>query len=148
MVSQSSIQQPESQTPYTSGIDYISGLMREPDVTQATRFFAVYFFTKFRHSCILHLVHLHGIQDSLRFHTWNPAFVCGIQILDSNRQWDSRFLELYSGFQSPGFQIPQTKIYWISKSRFPNMVQMVTMQHLITNTAFLLVLRNSQWICS
>ena len=54
MVSQSSIQQPESQTPYTAGIDYISGLMREPNVTQATRFFAVDFFIQLRYSCILH----------------------------------------------------------------------------------------------
>ena len=132
MVSQSSIQQPESQTPYTAGIDYISGLMREPDVTQATRFFAVYFFKQFKYSCILHLVHLHGIQDSLGFYTWNP--LSGIQILDSNRQWDSRSLELYSGFQSPGFRIPQgnisgfrfpqAKISWISKSRFSNMVRL------------------------
>ena len=30
-------------------------------------------------------------------------------ILDSNLKWDSGFLKLYSGFQSPGFQIPQAK---------------------------------------
>ena len=42
-----------------------------------------------------------------RFHvsaTWIP---------DSNREWDSGFLELYSGLQSPGFRIPQAKISWI-----------------------------------
>ena len=34
-------------------------------------------------------------------------------ILDSNREWDSEFLELYSGLQSPGLRIPQAKISWI-----------------------------------
>ena len=37
------------------------------------------------------------------------SFVSGTWILDFNRQWDSGFLELYSWFQSPGFQIPQQK---------------------------------------
>ena len=37
-----------------------------------------------------------GIQDSL-----------GFQVLDSSIcQWDSGLLELYSGFQNPGFRIP------------------------------------------
>ena len=39
-------------------------------------------------------------------------------ILDSNLKWDSGFLKLYSGFQSPGFQIPQAKS---PESRFPFM---------------------------
>ena len=39
-----------------------------------------------------------------------PVFVSGTQILDSNLQQDSGFLELYSGFQSPGFRIPQAKL--------------------------------------
>ena len=30
--------------------------------------------------------------------------------VDSNRYWDSGFLELFSGFQSPGFRIPGAKI--------------------------------------
>ena len=33
-------------------------------------------------------------------------FISGTWILDSNRQWNSGFLQLYSGFQSPGFCIP------------------------------------------
>ena len=36
-------------------------------------------------------------------------FVSGNWILDSNLYWNFRFLELYSGFQSPGFRIPQQK---------------------------------------
>ena len=39
------------------------------------------------------------------FRYWFPVFVNGIWILNSNRQWDSGFLELSSGFQSPGFRI-------------------------------------------
>ena len=40
---------------------------------------------------------------------WIPVFVSGTWIVDTNRQWDSRFLELYSGLKSPGFRTPQTK---------------------------------------
>ena len=36
--------------------------------------------------------------------------VTGTWILDFNRRWDSRFLELYSGFQSPGFLVLQANI--------------------------------------
>ena len=32
---------------------------------------------------------------------WIPDFVSEIWILDSNRKWDSGFLELYSRFQNP-----------------------------------------------
>ena len=35
--------------------------------------------------------------------------------------WDYVFLELYSGFQSPGFLIPHAKNSQISESRFPHM---------------------------
>ena len=42
----------------------------------------------------------------------------GTWILDSNRLWDSRFFELYSGFQNPGLRIPHTKIPWIPESGF------------------------------
>ena len=52
------------------------------------------------------------IPDSRR---WILVFGSGGYILDSSRWWDSGFLELYSGFQSPGFQIPQTK-----RSRIPD----------------------------
>ena len=52
---------------------------------------------------------------------WIPVFVSGIWILNSNRQWHSGFLELYSGFQSPGFWIPQAKISWIRESGIPYM---------------------------
>ena len=34
----------------------------------------------------------------------------GTTAFDSSRYWDSRFLELYSRFQSPGFRIPQGKV--------------------------------------
>ena len=44
------------------------------------------------------------IQDILGY--WIPVFVSGTWILDSNRQWDSGILEMYSGFQSPGFRLP------------------------------------------
>ena len=43
-----------------------------------------------------------------------PVSDSGTWILDSNRQWDSGFLELYSGFQRPGFRIPQSLI-WVEK---------------------------------
>lgn len=46
-------------------------------------------------------------------------------ISDSNPWWDSEFLELYSGSQSPGFQIPQVKISWIpdtTRKNFPDSV--------------------------
>jgi len=53
-----------------------------------------------------------GIQDSRGF-SWIP----------DSRYWipDSGFLELFSGFQSPGFQIPQVKIYRIPETRKPLM---------------------------
>ena len=37
-------------------------------------------------------------------------FVSGTWILDTNPYFDSEFLELYSGFQRPGFQIAQQKL--------------------------------------
>ena len=49
-----------------------------------------------------------------------PVFVSGaFRIPDSNHKWDSRFLELNSGFQSPGFQIPQEIIFRMRESEFP-----------------------------
>jgi len=36
-------------------------------------------------------------------------------------EWDSGFLELYSGFQNPGLQIPPAKGTQIPESRFPFM---------------------------
>ena len=48
-------------------------------------------------------------QDS-KFHKQKfPRFQNPAWIQDSNCYWDSGFLELYSGFQSPGFHIPQQK---------------------------------------
>ena len=38
-----------------------------------------------------------------------PVFVNGTWIPDSNRQWDSGFLELNYGFQNPESRIPQAK---------------------------------------
>ena len=40
---------------------------------------------------------------------FSPVFVNGTWIPDSNRQWDSGFLELNYGFQNPGSRIPQAK---------------------------------------
>jgi len=42
--------------------------------------------------------------------------VSGIWIPDSNRKWDSGLLELYSGFQTPGFWIPEANISQIPDS--------------------------------
>ena len=42
-------------------------------------------------------------------------------ILDSNLQQDSGSLVLDSGFQSPGFRIPQAQNSWIPESGFPYM---------------------------
>ena len=40
---------------------------------------------------------------------WIPDFFVGrTWISDSNRKWDSGFLELYARFQSPEFRIPGT----------------------------------------
>ena len=62
-----------------------------------------------------------GTQDRLGF--WIlccgfhiPVLFSGTWTTDSNHQWDSRFLELCSGFQSPGFQIQQEKISQIPDS--------------------------------
>ena len=50
-----------------------------------------------------------GIQDNSGFQAMDSGFfVSGTWISDSNREWiHSGFLELYSGFHSPGFRIPQ-----------------------------------------
>ena len=52
-----------------------------------------------------------GIQDSLGFWTSCRGFQIPGTEFRILCQWnlDSGFLELYSGFQSPGFRIPQTK---------------------------------------
>ena len=48
--------------------------------------------------------------------------VCGTWIPDSNRQWDSGFLELYSGFQSPdsGFLSKNLLDSELHKQKFPD----------------------------
>ena len=64
-------------------------------------------------------------KDNLRF--WVPYLRFGFQIPgngfwismvsgipDFNRKWGSRFLELNSRFQIPGFPIPQAKSRWNS----------------------------------
>ena len=77
------------------------------------------------------LTHVMGIQDSLglwivrrkfRFPELDTGFfIRGTWILDSNREWDSVFLELYSGFQSQGFHFPQAKISRHPESLFSYM---------------------------
>lgn len=47
------------------------------------------------------------------------SFVSGNLIPESNRYWDSEFLEVDSGVQSQGFRIPQEKISGISESVLP-----------------------------
>ena len=49
------------------------------------------------------------------------SFLVEPWILDSNRQWDSGLLEMYSGFQSRGFQIPLANCSRILESGFPYM---------------------------
>ena len=50
---------------------------------------------------------------------WIPLSVSGTWILGSNIDWDSRFFELYCGFQSPEFRIPQAQFSRIPESVFP-----------------------------
>ena len=51
------------------------------------------------------------------FQYWIPHFFkIGTWISDSNRLWDSGFIELDSGFQSPGFRITQTNLFRIPDS--------------------------------
>ena len=45
---------------------------------------------------------------------WISVFFSGTYILDSIPQWDSGFLQLYSGFQSPGIRIQGAKFSKIS----------------------------------
>ena len=77
------------------------------------------------------LASYNGIQDSLAWIMdssswipdsgyWIPVFASGTWILDSNRKWDSGFLELYCGFQRPGFAIPRGKISQIPDSTSKN----------------------------
>ena len=52
-----------------------------------------------------------------RIPVWIPHFFkIGTWISDSNRLWDSGFIELDSGFQSPGFGITQTNLFRIPDS--------------------------------
>ena len=58
----------------------------------------------------------------LDFYAVDSGFlVCRIWIPDSNRQWDSGFLELYSGFQSPdsGFLSKTLLDSELHKQKFP-----------------------------
>ena len=48
---------------------------------------------------------------------WIPVFVSETWILGFIRCWDSGFFELYSRFQSPGFQISQAKFSRIPDSK-------------------------------
>ena len=70
--------------------------------------------------------HLKTVLDSgfnavdSRFQVLDSGFfVSGTWILDSKLDWDSGFLGLYCGFQSPGFRIPQQKSagIWIPRAR-------------------------------
>ena len=46
---------------------------------------------------------------------WIPEYSTGFQSLwIPVVKWDSGFLKLYSGFQSPGFWIPQAKVFPVS----------------------------------
>ena len=69
---------------------------------------------------VLHLIlhsalHIYDFQSrSLDSRCWISVFVSITWILDSNRQQDSKFLQLNSGFQSMVFRIPQQKFrgFW------------------------------------
>ena len=82
--------------------------------------FSLYFF--------LHMKYAYTGQKHRSFWVLAPGLplFTGFQIqwdLDTRfcRQWDSGFLELFSGFQSPGFWYPLTRISPIPGSRFPYM---------------------------
>ena len=49
---------------------------------------------------------------------WITVFVSETWILDSNHQWDSGFLVLHSGIQSPGLRILKLRISRIPDSGF------------------------------
>ena len=57
---------------------------------------------------------------------WIPVFVSGPWISDSNRLWYSRLLERYSGFQNPGFRIPEVKFSRIPDSSGKNFLDFKT----------------------
>ena len=59
---------------------------------------------------------LHILASSL------VILVSGTWILDHYRFWDSRFLELYSGFQVLVFRIPQAKVSRIHPSPLPTLL--------------------------
>ena len=68
-----------------------------------------------------------AVLDSVLFYTVNSGFQVldsmvfdgGTWIPDSKGQWDSGFLELYSGFHNPRFRIPEAKISRIAEYRIP-----------------------------
>ena len=74
--------------------------------------------------------------------------VSGTWILDSNCYWDSRLFELYSVFQSPGFQIP----YSTNKnSRFRNaesLTQCISNSTILMARVFLTAINCSIYYCS
>ena len=79
-------------------------------------------------TCCCLLPHVRDIQDSLGFLIPRcgfqifQVFVSGTLNLDPNRYWDSGFLELYSGFQSPRPSIPKEKnLFQIPESGYPYM---------------------------
>ena len=79
----------------------------------------------------LPLVPCNGIQDSLGLWIQHRGFRIlgtGFRIL---RQWNldsgfqSGFLKLYRGFQSPGFRIPQDKLpgFWIPQAKISRILE-------------------------
>ena len=56
---------------------------------------------------------IHTVDSKFLVLEFHIRIVSGTWIADSNGYWDSGFLELFSGFQSPGFRFPQAKLSWI-----------------------------------
>ena len=87
---------------------------------------------KFIMTCVSHYVRkcktamdsgFHAVES--KFHILNIGYlVIEAWIPDFNRQRDSKFLELNSGFPSPGVSIPQEQIlgwFWIPQTKFPGL---------------------------
>ena len=83
-----------------------------------------------------------GMQDSLGFRipcrgfrtlgTGLQSLSVELKIPDTNCQWDSRFLEPYSRFQSPGFYISPLEIPGCLIPEFPGFWNLDTIMSIIT----------------
>lgn len=77
----------------------------------------------------------YGILDCKPWIQDSGFFGSGLWISDSNHYWDSKIVELYSGYQDPRFQIPQAKVsgfrilqgklFQIPESGFPYLGELI-----------------------